>query len=165
MLPSIRSTNAIIFLTCTAMMLAAAYMEHVLKMIPCSLCITQRGFVILTGLIALVAALHSPALTGRRIYAVLGIISPILGACFAGRQLWLQSLPADQVPACGPGLAYMFEVFPFMEALKLLLQGDGNCAHVDKILGLSLAAWTFLAFIGLAVTNLYQLVRKPNKLA
>ena|SRR6187402_2236532 len=164
MVPSVRQTNLIIFLTCTAMMLAAAYMEHVMKMIPCSLCITQRGFVILTGLLALAAALHNPALTGRRIYAVLGIISPILGACFAGRQLWLQSLPADQVPACGPGLAYMFDVFPFMEALQLLLQGDGNCAHVDKILGLSLAAWTFIAFIGLAGVNLYQLLRKRDKL-
>lgn len=162
--PSVRQTNLIIFLTCTAMMLAAAYMEHVMKMIPCSLCITQRGFVILTGLIALAAALHNPACVGHRIYAVLGIISPILGACFAGRQLWLQSLPADQVPACGPGLAYMFDAFPFMEALQLLLQGDGNCAHVDKILGLSLAAWTFIAFIGLAGVNLYQLLRKRDKL-
>jgi protein dithiol:quinone oxidoreductase len=165
MAPSIRQTNFIIFLCCTAMMLAAAYMEHVMKMIPCSLCITQRGFVILTGLLALAAALHNPALTGRRVYALLGIISPLLGACFAGRQLWLQSLPADQVPACGPGLAYMFEVFPFMEALQLLLQGDGNCAHVDKILGLSLAAWTFIAFIALAGANLFQLVRKGDKLA
>ena len=165
MLPSVRNTNFLIFVVCTLMMLAAAYMEHVMKMIPCSLCITQRGFVVLTGLLALVAAIHNPQLTGRRVYALLGIVSPILGACFAGRQLWLQSLPADQVPACGPGLAYMFEVFPFMEALKLLLQGDGNCAHVDKILGLSLAAWTLMAFIALAGVNLYQLIRKQDKVA
>jgi disulfide bond formation protein DsbB len=165
MIPSVRKTNFLIFIVCTLMILAAAYMEHVMKMIPCSLCITQRGFVVLTGLLALAAALHNPALTGKRVYAVLGIISPILGACFAGRQLWLQSLPADQVPACGPGLAYMFEVFPFMDALKLLLQGDGNCAHVDKILGLSLALWTLIAFIGLAGVNLYQLLRKQDKLA
>ena len=165
MIPSVRKTNFLIFIVCTLMILAAAYMEHVMKMIPCSLCITQRGFVVLTGLLALAAALHNPAVTGKRVYAVLGIISPILGACFAGRQLWLQSLPADQVPACGPGLAYMFEVFPFMDALKLLLQGDGNCAHVDKILGLSLALWTLIAFIGLAGVNLYQLLRKQDKLA
>lgn len=165
MIPSVRKTNFLVFIACTLMMLAGAYMEHVMKMIPCSLCITQRGFIVLTGLIALVAAIHNPALTGRRVYAVLGIVSPILGACFAGRQLWLQSLPADQVPACGPGLSYMFEVFPFMDALKLLLQGDGNCAHVDKIFGLSLALWTFMAFIGLAVVNLYQLIRKHDKLA
>lgn len=165
MLPGIRQTNLLIFVACTLMMLAAAYMEHVLKMIPCSLCITQRGFVVLTGLLALGAAIHNPATRGRRVYATFGIASAILGACFAGRQLWLQSLPADQVPACGPGLSYIFEVFPFIEALKLLLQGDGNCAHVDKIFGLSLAAWTLMAFIGLAVVNLYQLLRRDAKLA
>jgi protein dithiol:quinone oxidoreductase len=164
MLPSVRQTNLLIFVACVAMILAAAYMEHVLKMIPCSLCITQRGFVVLAGLIGLLAAIHNAQLTGRRIYAGLGIVSAILGACFAGRQLWLQSLPEDMVPACGPGLSYIFEVFPFMDALKLLLQGDGNCAHVDKILGLSLAGWTFIAFIGLAGVNLFQALRKPNKL-
>lgn len=163
MSPSMRQTNFLIFIVCTAMILAAAYMEHVMKMVPCSLCITQRGFVVLTGLLALIAALHNPARRGVRVYALVGILSAILGACFAARQLWLQSLPADQVPACGPGLAYMFEVFPFMEALKLLLQGDGNCAHVDKIFGLSLAAWTFMAFIVLAGTNLYQLLRRPTQ--
>ncbi len=162
MLPSIRQTNLAIFLGCVALMLAAAYMEHVLKMIPCSLCITQRGFVVLTGIVALIAFIHHPHTHGRRIYAAIGIISALLGAAFASRQLWLQSLPADQVPACGPGLAYMFEVFPFMEALKLLLQGDGNCAHVDKIFGLSIALWTLIAFIGLAATNLFQVFRKQT---
>lgn len=163
MSPSVRQTNLLIFAICTAMMLAAAYMEHVMKMVPCSLCITQRGFVVLTGLLALIAAIHNPADRGRRAYALTGIVSAILGACFAGRQLWLQSLPEDQVPACGPGLSYMFEVFPFMDALKLLLQGDGNCAHVDKILGLSLAAWTFMAFIALAGANLYQALRSVRR--
>lgn len=162
MIPNVRQTNLLIFIICTAMMLAAAYMEHVMKMVPCSLCITQRGFVVLTGLLALVAAIHNPVNGGRRAYAIAGLISAILGACFAGRQLWLQSLPEDQVPACGPGLSYMFEVFPFMDALKLLLQGDGNCAHVDKIFGLSLAAWTFMAFIALAVVNLYQALRRTG---
>lgn len=160
MLPSIRQTNLLLFLCCVILILAAAYMEHVLKMIPCSLCITQRGFVVLTGIVALIAFLHNPPIGGRRVYGILGIVSALLGAAFAGRQLWLQSLPADQVPACGPGLAYMFEVFPFMDALKLLLQGDGNCAHVDKIFGVSLALWTLVAFIFLAGTNLYQVLRK-----
>lgn len=157
---TIRQINVAIFAVCVCLMLAAAYMEHVMQMVPCSLCITQRGFVVLTGVIALIAALHGPKRGGHRVYATIGIISAVLGACFAGRQLWLQSLPADQVPACGPGLAYMFEAFPFMDALKLLLQGDGNCAHVDKIFGVSLALWTFLAFVALALVNLYQACRR-----
>jgi len=166
MLPNVRKTNFLIFIACTLMILAALYMEHVMGMNPCPLCITQRGFVILTGLLALIAAFHNPALTGRRIYAVLGVISPILGACFAGRQLWLQYMPADQAASCGPSsLSYILEEFAFLEGLDLLLQGDGSCAHVDKILGLSLALWTFIAFIGLAGVNLYQAIRKSDKLA
>jgi len=162
MLPTARQTNLIIFAGCVALILAAAYMEHVLKMVPCSLCITQRGFVILTGILALIACIHNPSRRGFCVYAGLGILSALLGAAFASRQLWLQSLPADQVPACGPGLAYIFDVFPFMEALKLLLQGDGNCAHVDKIFGLSIAFWTLIAFLGLAGINLFQLLRKQT---
>ena len=166
MLPSVRNTNLLIFVVCTFMILAALYMEHAMGMNPCPLCITQRGFVILTGLLALAAALHNPQLTGRRIYAVLGVISPILGACFAGRQLWLQYMPADQAASCGPSsLSYILDAYEFLEGLDVLLQGDGSCAHIDKILGLSLAAWTFMAFIGLAVVNLYQLIRKQDKLA
>ena len=166
MLPNVRKTNFLIFIACTLMILAALYMEHVMGMNPCPLCITQRGFVILTGLLALIAAFHNPALAGRRIYAVLGVISPILGACFAGRQLWLQYMPADQAASCGPSsLSYILEEFAFLEGLDLLLQGDGSCAHVDKILGLSLALWTFIAFIGLAGVNLYQVIRKSDKLA
>lgn len=163
MSPNVRQTNVLIFIACTFMMLAAAYMEHVMKMVPCSLCITQRAFVILTGVLALVAAIHNPADRGRRVYALLGILSALLGAAFASRQLWLQSLPEDQVPACGPGLSYMFEVFPFMDAMKLLLQGDGNCAKVDKIFGLSLAAWTLMAFVALALVNLYQALRRVRR--
>jgi disulfide bond formation protein DsbB len=160
MIPSIRQTNLIIFLGCAALMIVAvAFLEHVLKLDPCPLCITQRAFFVLTGILALIAFIHNPSSKGIRIYASLGIISAIGGAYFAGHQLHLQSLPADQVPACGPGLAYMIEVFPLMEAFKMMLQGDGTCAEPHKILGLSIAGWSLIAFVGLAVFNLWQVAR------
>ncbi|HEX7763077.1 MAG TPA: disulfide bond formation protein B [Cellvibrio sp.] len=161
---NVRQTNLLIFIICIVMMLAALYMEHGMGMNPCPLCITQRGFVILTGLLALIAAIHNPATTGRRVYAVLGIISPILGACFAGRQLWLQSAPPELAVSCGPSsLSYILDAYSFLEGLDVLLQGDGSCAHVDKIFGLSLALWTFMAFIALAGVNLYQALRSTRR--
>lgn len=161
MLPNIRQTNLIVFLGCVVAMLIAAYMEHVMGLEPCPLCITQRAFMILVGLLALVAFLHNPANIGRRIYALSGLLVAIGGGAFSSRQLWLQSLPEDKVPACGPGLSYMFDAFPFMDAVKLLLQGDGNCAKVEwALFGISIAGWTLLAFIALAAINLYQLLRK-----
>jgi disulfide bond formation protein DsbB len=160
MTPSIRQTNLIIFIGCLSLMMyAVAYIEHVLRLDPCPLCITQRAFYVLTGLFALAAFIHNPSPKGIRIYAVVGIIAAIGGAYFAKHQLWLQSLPADLVPACGPGLAYMIEVFPLMEAFKMMLQGDGSCAEPQKILGLSIALWSLIAFVGLGLINLWQILR------
>ena len=162
-IPSVRQTNMIIFLACASLILVGAYLEHVLKLEPCPLCITQRAFFDLTGILALIAFFHRPAVKGLRIYAILGIVSALGGSYFAQHQLWLQSLPADQVPACGPGLAYMFEVFPLLEAFKMLLQGDGTCAEPHKILGLSIAGWSLIAFAGLALINGFQLLRLSKR--
>jgi len=155
---SSRKVNLMIFIYCALLIVFAAYSEHVMKMIPCSLCITQRFFFNVVGITALIAFIHNPKRVG--IYAGLGLLFAITGAAFASRQIWLQSLPEDQVPACGPGLSYILEAFPPVEALKLLLKGDGNCAHVDKILGVSFAIWSFLGFVVLILVNGFQLFRK-----
>lgn len=157
---SIRKTNLIIFLGCVFLILVGVYLEHVMKLNPCPLCIIQRVFINAVGLLALVAFIHNPAQRAARYYAFAGIAAAIGGAYFSQHHLWLQSLPPDQVPACGPGLSYMFEVFPFMDAFKLLLQGDGTCAQIHKILGLSIPGWTLIAFIGLALINIFQVFRK-----
>jgi len=158
-IPSVRNTNLIIFIGCVLLILMGVYMEHVMRLIPCPLCITQRAFIVLTGLFALIAFIHNPSVKGRRVYAMLGIASALGGAYFAQHHIGLQNLPADQVPACGPGLAYMFEVFPFMDAFTMLLQGDGSCAVPHPFLGWTIPGWTLIAFIGLALINAYQLVR------
>lgn len=90
-----------------------------------------------------------------------GIVFAILGGSFSSRQLWLQSLPPDQVPACGPALDYLFENFPLMEVLSVMLRGDGNCAEVSwTFLSISIPGWTLVAFIGLALFNIWQIFRK-----
>lgn len=160
MLPGIRLTNLLIFLFCAAALLVALYLEHYMYMDPCPLCMTQRIFVIAVGVIALLAFLHNPAQRGRRIYAGLGILLALGGAYFSSRQLWLQSLPADQVPACGPSVSYMFEVLPFADTLKAMVHGDGNCAEVDLVLGVNLVVLTLLAFLALLLANVYQLWRR-----
>src|SRR5690606_36649389 len=128
---------------------------------PCPLCITQRIFIIAVGVLALLACVHNPGKTGVRLYAVLQGLAAVGGAVVAGRHLWIQSLPADQVPACGPGLQYIFDNFPFVEALSLLFAGDGSCAEVQLFWGLPIPAWVLLACLGLLVVNILQLWRKP----
>ncbi len=139
----------------------ALFSEIVLGLHPCPLCMTQRLFVILVGIFALIAFIHNPAKFGGRVYAALGIIAAALGAGVAGRHVWLQNLPKDQVPACGPSLDYILDTFPLTEAFVVLMRGDGNCADVVwRFLGLSMPTWVIIAFIGLLIVNLWQLIRR-----
>jgi disulfide bond formation protein DsbB len=97
-------------------------MEHLMLLSPCGLCITQRVFVILCGLACLVSAIHNSGPKGERLYSFVAASMFVFGGHFAGRQIWLQHLPEDQVPACGLGLTYIYDNFPFLETLNFLLK-------------------------------------------
>lgn len=148
-IPGNRLLNFGVFATCVVTIGIALYMEHVMLLSPCGLCITQRVFVILCGFTCLASALHNPGPSGQRLYAFGGASMCVFGSYFAGRQIWLQHLPEDQVPACGPGLTYIYENFPILETLNFLLKGDGNCAEVSwRFLGLlSIAEMSMIAFV------------------
>lgn len=155
-----RTVFAALFLACVALMAVGYYLEYVVGLEPCPLCITQRFFIVAAGLTALAAALHAPGPGGLRAYAAGTVLFCAAGAGFASRHVWLQSLPADQAPACGPGIGYILETFPPLEALEVLLRGDGNCAEVDgSLLGLSIPAWTLLAFIGMGALAVWILCK------
>jgi disulfide bond formation protein DsbB len=162
--PSPRAVNFVIAGGCTGMILFALYLQEKLSLHPCPLCITQRICVIAIGVIALVAALHNPARTGVRFYAVLQSFVAIIGMIVSGNHVRIQHLPEDQVPACGPGLQYLFENFPLQQAVKLLFRGDGNCHIVDwTLLGLSIPEMVFICCTGLLLLNLWQLFRAPRR--
>ena len=140
------------FLVCAALIATALTMQYALKLEPCPLCIFQRVFVISLGGIALVAAIHDPGLAGRRVYGVLIVVFGVLGMIVAGRHAWLQTLPADQVPECGPGLEYMLNAFPLTEALSLVFRGSGECADVQWVfLGLTIPGWTLVIFTAFTI--------------
>lgn len=141
-------------------MLFAAYLEHQLGLQPCPLCMSQRVFVVLGGLIALLAVLHNPRGPGRRVYGALCVLAATVGAAIAGRHVWLQYLPPEEVPACGPSLEYMLETLPFSETLSIVLMGDGNCAETQwTLLGLSIPEQTLILFIVVAIVSLWQTLR------
>ena len=158
-----RLTNALIFVVCVVAMVIVYYLDGVLGMEPCPLCMTQRVFVVGAAAMALLAAAHGPGALGRRIYAVLSGLFAIGGGAVAARHVWLQHLPEDQVPACGPGLQYMLDNFPFTETLELILMGDGECASVQwTFLGLSIPEQTLLVFVVALLACLWQGVRIPR---
>jgi disulfide bond formation protein DsbB len=148
------------FLGCAGLLAAAAWLQFGKGLEPCPLCITQRVFVFLIALTLLTAAWHNPGRTGRRIYATLATLLALGGATVAARHVWLQHLPAEEVPACGPGLSYVFEHFPLTETLKLLVSGTGECSKIDwTLLGLSIPGWTLIAFLLLAGWSVWNGLR------
>lgn len=136
----------------------ALYTQYFEGLEPCPLCMTQRLFYALVGLAALVGALHNRL---GRLYGGLIALFAAGGAAVAGRQVWLQHLPPELVPACGPSLDYMLQTLPFADVLLRMFRGDGNCAVVDwTLLGFSMAEWSLACFIGFAAIGLFQLLRR-----
>ena len=145
---------ALICLVCGVLLSTALYMEHVMGLNPCPLCMMQRLWVLIVGLIALGSLAHNPR---WGIYPLIGALSACVGGGFSIKQLWLQSLPADQVPACGPDLAYMLEAFPLGDILLAMTSGTGDCAEVSwSFLGLSIPGWTLIGFIVLLTLCILQ---------
>jgi disulfide bond formation protein DsbB len=146
------------FLGCVFLLAMGAYFQFVGGLDPCPLCISQRIAILLTGLVFLSAAIHNPGQTGVTAYALLGAVTALCGAAISTRHVWIQHLPPDQVPECGPGLEYVLQNFPLFETVKLMLSGTGDCAKVDwTMFGFSMPAWTLLAFLMLATLSLLQI--------
>ncbi len=156
------------FLACAGGLGFAYLLEYAFGLAPCPLCILQRVAMLATGLGFLAGAAHNPAAWGRWVYSLLALLGAGVGVAIAGRHVWLQHLPADQVPACGPPLDYMLEILPFTEVMRVVLRGDADCAKVDAaFLGLSLPAWTLIAFVVIAIYALILpvLVKRTEKLS
>jgi protein dithiol:quinone oxidoreductase len=159
---SFRAQFLLGFVICAGLLGYALYLEHVQGLIPCPLCTFQRGAFALLALVFLLGGLHSPtAAGGRGFYGILGLAAAGLGIGIAGRHVWLQGLPPDQVPACGPDLAYMMEAFPMGDVLRQVLTGSGECAKVDwAFLGLSMPGWALVWFVLLALWALFAAFKR-----
>ena len=138
---------------CAGLLGFGYYLQFQSGLEPCPLCVFQRICFMAIALLALAAGAHGARLRGAAVYCALIFIAAITGAGIAGRQVWLQHLPADQIPECGPGLNFLLEMYPLTETIRTVLRGSGDCAKVDwTLLGFSIAEWSLLCFIGLFIT-------------
>jgi disulfide bond formation protein DsbB len=134
-------------LACALLLAFGYFLQYVKGLEPCPLCLLQRGFFYAVLIVFALAALHGPRGKGRIAYGALAALFAAGGAATAARQVWLQHLPADKVPQCGPDLFFMLENFPLSQALQKLVAGSGECAVVDwRFLGLSIAEWSLAWF-------------------
>ncbi len=136
---------------CIYLLIFAFYMEYRLGLEPCPMCIVQRIAIALVALVALIAMIHHRGLDWY--FGAITLIT-LGGAASATRHLYLQSLPADQIPSCGPDLAYLIKFSYFEDALRMLFIGDGNCAEIVwTLLGISIPGWVLIACIQILVMS------------
>jgi len=153
-------------LACALLLGFGFYLQYVKGLEPCPLCLVQRGFFVAVMAVCLIAALHRPRRAGAAVYAVLAALFALGGAAVAGRQVWLQHLPPDKVPQCGPDLFFMLNNFPLSRTFEKLFYGTGECAVVDwKFLGLSIAGWSLVWFVVLGAYALWLALRRRRSAA
>ncbi len=141
----------------------ALYLQYVKYQDPCPLCMVQRVIFIAIAAVFLVAMAHDPKRLGERVYAALLTLLSLSGIAIAARHIWIQNLPKDQVPACGPGLDYMLETMPLSNVLKQLMHGSGECAEKGwTFLTLGIPEWSMLCYIALGIWTVMIAVRKKG---
>ncbi len=146
----------LVIMTVIGMSFALFYLQRYMGFSPCPLCIFQRIGLMVMGGFALIAALFNPKSMIVKLLLWLGSLAGIVWATgVAARHVWLQHLPADQVPSCGPGLDYWLDVLPMQQVLNEVLAGSGECATVDwTFLGLSIPEQSLILFSILILVHL-----------
>lgn len=153
-LPLSRMLNALLVFFAIAGMLYALYLQYVVQLAPCPLCIFQRIGLIVMGIFALINALVFPKNFMRWILWLGSLLGVLWSFVVAARHVWLQHLPPDQVPSCGPGLEYWVQALPLAQVIKEVFKGSGECAVIDwTLFGLSIPAQGLMFFGALIIIH------------
>ena len=161
---SVRAHSFLGFYACLLLMGYALYAEHILGLEPCPMCIFQRLSTIFLGLVFLIGSFPITSPFSRLIIGLLISLTALSGILVASRHVWLQNLPPEKVPGCGPGLDFMVENFPLSDVFEMVFSGSGECANVDwSLLGLSMPAWVIISLSLLAIFGVWSNLRSYNK--
>lgn len=152
----------LVFAACVAMLGFGMYLQHVVGLEPCPMCIVQRYALILVAVFAALAG--SSGRKGLQIAgAALAVIAAGFGAFVAARQSWLQWYPPETA-SCGRDFYGMIETFPLKRAIPMIFRGSGDCTKIDwTFLGGSIANWSFVCFVLIAIGMLVMLVRVARR--
>ena len=152
---SLRLYSFLPVLATVSMLAYAYYVQYVDYLDPCPLCLVQRLVILIIGILFLLTFIYPPQYVFRKVFAVLITLTSIVGVLVSANHVRLQHLPADEVPACGPGLSYMLDTLPLGEVFKNLFTGSGECAEITwRFLGLSMPTWTLITFVGFIIYTL-----------
>ncbi len=157
-----RRVLALIAVACVAMLAFGLYLQHVVGLEPCPMCIVQRYALVLVAVVAGVTAI---AKSRGLLIAGSGLMVLLsgFGAFVAARQSFLQWYPPE-IASCGRDFYGMIETFPLKRAIPMIFKGSGDCTKIDwTFLGLSIANWSFLCFVAILLVGLVLMVRQAKR--
>jgi disulfide bond formation protein DsbB len=155
-----------VVLVCLGLLSFGMYLQHVVGLEPCPMCIVQRYAMVLMALVALIGAFVSARVGTLMVGGSLVLLAEG-GAYVAARQSWLQWNPPEAV-SCGRDFYGMIETFPLKQAIPMIFKGSGDCSKVDwTFLGGSIANWSFVVFLVMGAVALVTTLRvlRPQSMA
>ncbi|MES2360809.1 MAG: disulfide bond formation protein B [Pseudomonadota bacterium] len=157
-----RRVLALTAVVCVAMLAFGLYLQHVVGLEPCPMCIVQRYALVLVAIVSGLTAIGKSkgVLVGG---SVLTLIVAGFGAFVAARQSFLQWYPPE-ISSCGRDFYGMIETFPLKRAIPMIFKGSGDCTKIDwTFLGGSIANWSFVCFVAIGLVMLVLIVRQSRK--
>ena len=158
---TVRQTLVLVCMGSVGLLAYGLYLQHVVGLDPCPMCIVQRYALVLVALLAGLTAMGKQRgvhVTG----SVLMLLAAGFGAFVAARQSWLQWYPPEVV-SCGRDFYGMIETFPLQRAIPMIFKGGGDCVAVDwTFLGGSIANWSFVCFVGIVLVSLWLITRPAD---
>jgi disulfide bond formation protein DsbB len=157
-----RRTYWLICIACVLMLAFGMYLQHVVGLEPCPMCIVQRYALILVAIFSALAG--ATARNGlQKAWGGLSLIATLGGGYTAANQSWLQIHPPE-FASCGRDIYGMIETFPLQRAIPMIFRGSGDCTKVDwTFLGLSIANWSLICFVVFALVFLGLLLGRGNR--
>ena len=153
-----RRTLALIALASVGLLAFGMYLQHVVGLEPCPMCIVQRYALVLVAVIAGVASARGQKGWWKS-WGLLALLASGFGAFVAARQSWLQWYPPE-FASCGRDFYGMIENYPISRAIPMIFRGSGDCTAIDwTFLGGSIANWSFICFVGFALVLLLLLFK------
>jgi disulfide bond formation protein DsbB len=153
----------LIFLICTSVIGYALYLQLVINLLPCPLCIAQRIAYWLVGLTALFAFIHNSRGLSRQIYCSLIAIFSLIGLSLAIRHSWLIRYP--EAFECGISVEERFlNTLSIANWWPSMFEANGDCADVKwEFMSLTISDWSAIFFILFLITAVYILFTSHNQ--
>ena len=157
-----RRVLAFICVACVAMLAFGLYLQHVVGLEPCPMCIVQRYALVLVAVFTGLASARSSKGWWMS-FGVLALLMSGFGAFVAARQSWLQWYPPE-FATCGRDFYGMIEHYSFSRSIPMIFQGSGDCAAIDwTFLGGSIANWSFVCFAAFLMSLLTLLLKAGKR--